>query len=443
MKTFCNFIVSCFLITGITAQSCLPEGIIFETQAQIDSFQYNYPGCTEIEGDVIIGIMDDTSNIINLNALAVIQSVEGDLRIVSNDSLPSLSGLDALVMIGGDLEVNDNHTLTNLSGLEALITIGGDLIISNNFSLNSLSGLNDIDVSTVINLTISGNGSLTYCNNEWVCEYLQNPNGTVEISLNAGSCTSIVELANSCGGNLPCLPYGNYSLYSEDDIFMFQYAFNNCSEIKGSVLIQGSSDIYTLHFLENWASVENNLIIRYSSGLEDLTGLHNLQSVGGDLSLIHNENLSSVEELGNIVEIGGQLRIVNNDALNELSGLENIANVGSDLEIYGNYNLISIEALMNLDSIGGNLWIFSNESLESLAGIDNIEPESIEYLYITDNPLLSHCEVLSVCSYLEPPASDAEISGNATGCATRNEVEEACIWIGVSDLSKTLQIIFI
>ncbi len=33
---------------------CLPEGITFTTQAQIDNFQLNYPGCTEIEGDMKI-----------------------------------------------------------------------------------------------------------------------------------------------------------------------------------------------------------------------------------------------------------------------------------------------------------------------------------------------------------------------------------------------------
>jgi len=33
------------------AQSCLPQGITFTTQAQIDNFQPIYPYCTEIEGD--------------------------------------------------------------------------------------------------------------------------------------------------------------------------------------------------------------------------------------------------------------------------------------------------------------------------------------------------------------------------------------------------------
>jgi hypothetical protein len=36
------------------SQGCLPEGITFTTQAQIDSFQINYPGCNAVEGNVII-----------------------------------------------------------------------------------------------------------------------------------------------------------------------------------------------------------------------------------------------------------------------------------------------------------------------------------------------------------------------------------------------------
>ena len=38
---------------GIYAQPCLPEGITFTTQSQMDSFPILYPNCTEIEGDVI------------------------------------------------------------------------------------------------------------------------------------------------------------------------------------------------------------------------------------------------------------------------------------------------------------------------------------------------------------------------------------------------------
>jgi len=68
------------------SQPCLPEGITFTTQAQIDSFQINYPNCTEIEGDVEINGDDIT----NLNGLNVLTSIGGYLFIGDNDALISL-----------------------------------------------------------------------------------------------------------------------------------------------------------------------------------------------------------------------------------------------------------------------------------------------------------------------------------------------------------------
>jgi hypothetical protein len=35
----------------VFSQGCLPEGITFTTQEEIDNFQTNYLGCTRIEGD--------------------------------------------------------------------------------------------------------------------------------------------------------------------------------------------------------------------------------------------------------------------------------------------------------------------------------------------------------------------------------------------------------
>ena len=58
-------------------QACLPDGITFSTQEQIDNFQTNYPNCSEIEGSVAISGDDIT----NLNGLNVLTSIGGDLMI--------------------------------------------------------------------------------------------------------------------------------------------------------------------------------------------------------------------------------------------------------------------------------------------------------------------------------------------------------------------------
>ena len=89
--------------TGQPCSTCLPEGIEFTAQSQIDSFQTNYPGCTEILGDVNIHGVDIT----NLNGLIVLTSCGGSLVIGTyssgNPALISLSGLDNVTSIGGNL----------------------------------------------------------------------------------------------------------------------------------------------------------------------------------------------------------------------------------------------------------------------------------------------------------------------------------------------------
>ena len=50
-----------------------------------------------------------------------------------------------------------------------------------------------------------------------------------------------------------------------------------------------------------------------------------------------------------------------------------------------------------------------------------------------NNPGLFQCAVESLCDYLAIPASMANITGNATGCANRAEVEEACVSLSVDE----------
>ena len=55
MKKFILFVTLLSIIySNVFSQGCLPEGITFTSQEQIDNFQANYPGCTEILGDVEI-----------------------------------------------------------------------------------------------------------------------------------------------------------------------------------------------------------------------------------------------------------------------------------------------------------------------------------------------------------------------------------------------------
>lgn len=69
MKKIYTLLITFFIFGGAMGQlddpceSCLPDGIHFTTQAQIDRVQYNYPGCTEIEGDVLTHISKSKTEI--------------------------------------------------------------------------------------------------------------------------------------------------------------------------------------------------------------------------------------------------------------------------------------------------------------------------------------------------------------------------------------------
>jgi len=143
--------LSQIILVAQTKEACLPEGITFTTQAQIDSFAIIYPNCTEIEGDVLIGGWNG-SDITNLNGLIVLTSIGGNLEILGTSSLTSLTGLDNLTSIPGSLFIAGNAALTSLAGLDNIIAIGNYFqifIVENgtvigNSALISLSGLESL-----------------------------------------------------------------------------------------------------------------------------------------------------------------------------------------------------------------------------------------------------------------------------------------------------------
>jgi len=200
--------INYLLITiNLFSQPCLPEGIVFSDQTQINNFQVNYTGCTEIEGSVTINSQNapPPGIITNLNGLNVITSIGGDLGIYHNDYLPNLGGLENLTSIGGDLSIRFNQTLTSLNELTSLTFIGGNLNISNNYQL-------------------------TDCDAQWLCNYLTDPNGVITIN-NATGCGNVIQVGYSCGGSLPCLPYGNYVFNHQYDINNFQQVFPGCTDL--------------------------------------------------------------------------------------------------------------------------------------------------------------------------------------------------------------------
>lgn len=306
--------------TAAHAQSCLPDGIVLTTQAQVNSFASNYPGCTTIEGYLRIG----AGAVNDLSGLAQLTSVNGYLHIGPNPQLATLNGLQNIASVGGSLTITGNAQLNDLSGLSGLTSVGGLMEVSANNSLSSLVGLQGI------------------------------------------------------------------------------------------------------------TSVGSYLEISDSPGLTDLQGLEGIETIGGDIIVNNNAALASMQGLSP-TSVGGGFSLMNNHQLMDLSAASQLTSLGGVLSLIGNTAILSLEALSGITAVDGLVRVTGSSGLMSLAGLENIDPNTILNLIIVNNPGLFQCAVESLCDYLAIPASLANITGNATGCASRAEVEEACTLLSVEE----------
>ncbi|MFD2571790.1 putative Ig domain-containing protein [Spirosoma soli] len=146
-------LVLCLLCVGLTAQAqCPTGGVTLSTQAEVNAFP---AGCPNLPGTLTISGADIT----NLNSLSALTSVEGQLRILNNTSLTSVSGLSALRQVGTSLIIQNNAVLPNLSGLQSLTSVEGLLTIRDNAALTSISSLSALR-QVGASLTIQNNAVL-------------------------------------------------------------------------------------------------------------------------------------------------------------------------------------------------------------------------------------------------------------------------------------------
>lgn len=444
-------VVIFFFPTIVFSQSCLPDGITFTTQNQVDSFQINYPTCNVIEGDLNINWSDITSltglNVLTkiegdlsihqnsmLNTLSGLQNIDsiyGSLCICSNDSLINLSGLNSITSIGKSVVISDNEllenlnginnltnissyikiienpSLTSITGLENLNSISGFLAISNNPALLSLNGLDNINQG-ISDLEISDNHSLSNCAIASICNYLSSPIGEVDIYSNATGCNSPPEIANSCGFTMSCLPNGNYYLQSPSDIANFKQNYPNCEDLQGSLIIK-SDDIVNLYGLSVITSVEKNLVIRGCANLNKLNGL------------------------GGLITIGEALVIKENDSLPNLRGLYHLEQIGDKLSIWGNNSMLNIDGIEKLTTINGSIYIWYNDNLIDISGIKQVDCFTFDVVSIKGNPELSDCAIQSICNAIYLSEETCYFVENSTNCNSVEEVKELCQTISVPE----------
>tara|TARA_Y100000031_G_scaffold102339_1_gene112252 strand:- start:404 stop:1747 length:1344 start_codon:yes stop_codon:yes gene_type:complete len=186
-----------------------------------------------------------------------------------------------------------------------------------------------------------------------------------------------------------CLPNGIF-IDSQLEIDNFQSNYPNCTEIEGSLTINGD-DITNLNGLSNITAIGGWVIIASSPYLTSLSGLESLTSIGNFLS-ITDTSLIDIQALSSLTSVNGHIYI-SNTLIESLEGLNSLTTVNGSLTIRKNHSLSTLEGLEGLTTLPEDLNISHNNSLMSLIGINALTSVGMDLL-ITNNPLLPNLEGL-------------------------------------------------
>jgi hypothetical protein len=301
------FAVVLLFTTSGFSQGCLPEGINLLSQEDIDNFQTNFPGCTEIEGSVYIRGVDIT----NLSGLIVLESVGGNLDISYCDSLISLNGLNQITSIKGQLNIFETG-ISSLEGLEGLDSISGSFYIALNNNLISAEGLDNLKFV----------GQEMYI--------LQNP------------------LLENFEGLNSLATVGGYLRFGDNNNLKSIRGFSNLSSVYGSLWIEFNPVLTDVSGFASIDSIGEQLKFTTNASLQDFSGM-NVSTVGVGVSIYGNSSLLRLEGLNNLRSVGQDMVISKNDALLDLNALDNLVNI-QVIGIVDNDNLLSLEGLNNIDT---------------------------------------------------------------------------------------------
>lgn len=288
MKALVTFFLSSLLIVSVNIfaqERCLPNGIIVESQSQIDSFPINYPQCTKILGP--IWISDTSSDVSNLFGFSQIDSLGGPLGILENDLITDFTGLNNLFYADG-LIVNCCSSLTSLAGLEKLEVIVGigseSSFVYNNPLLTDISALQNL---TTINsdFVIAQNNILTRADN---FENVALLSGSLEINDNPA--------LRSISG------------------------FNNIDTVFGDIRIVNNP------VLDSFSCFAKIQVVDYlkisETPLSYINGFSSLKKTKG--LHIDNSNFTNLDIFDSLTLIDGSIWIAENQLLTDISGIANI-----------------------------------------------------------------------------------------------------------------------
>lgn len=318
-------LISILLICWIFSysQNCIPVAIVFTTQAQVDSFPKNYPGCNVIDGNV--GITGD--NITNLDSLIQIKEIKGSVQMLDLPNLNNFKGLDSLNGINGQFTIK-NSGISNMIGLNSLDSIKGDF---------------KIEYSQIINF--NGLSNLEYIHGDFVLD---------ELSLL--SSFSGLESLTSISGNL-YLEVHNANLLN----------FNGLSSIISigkdlKIFALYPHNGFSLTGITNLTSIGRSIIL--SGNIYNFNLFSNLTIIDGSLEVTNNKLLSNMSDFNSLVSINGTLKIQYNQGLTEISGFQSLTSVNYLIIEFNNF-LSNINGLNHNIAFNDGIFISENPFLSS------------------------------------------------------------------------------
>ena len=352
-------------LVGFNASAQCPSGdLTLLTQAEVDAFAVDYPGCTTISGYLTIG---PSTNINNLNALGSLTQINQSLSITGNSALTDMSGLNGLVSVYRTISITNNPILLSIDLADITGGIIGDFQVENNGALATLVG--PLNLTSIGNHTyIRGNPNLANLtgleNLSSIGRNLDISNTLEDIFPNFSSLTSVgAGISISSNPNVTTLNFQNIGGTFYDN-FIVQ---NNPSLISlaapiditavgNNVYIAGNPNMVDLTGLENVVTIGRSLII--DNILEDVfPDFSNLTAAGAGISISNNPNVTSLK----FQNVGGTFYdgfgVQNNASLTSLAAPAFVTSVGNNVYITGNPNLVDFTGLESINTIGRSLVI--------------------------------------------------------------------------------------
>ena len=394
------FLVIIFLIGQKSYGQC-PSFVYINTQAEMDSFPSDFPGCTIISGDIEI-----TKNVENLLGLSGITKIEGNLIISRAPNLISLAGLDNLTNVEL-IALTELESLTDLSAIE-------NLEFANKIRIKQTAATQLPSFDKLVELRVT----IQIIENHQL-QQIHFPDdvafdGQVEVVRN-----SEIKSITGFNGMKSATPNPYWAIMIRGNEKLETLEGFEKLETSGDIVIDDNAKLMKIPSFLELMKCTGRISIESNSALKEMIGFNKLLTNEG--IIINNNNLEIIDGFSKL-EKTFDLFIADEYNLKEFPSFPELKTI--DRLYISDTQLDKISGFNNLDSVKSYLNIFNNTLLTEIDGFTNLG--SVDNLRVNDNPLLSDCKAF--CNYMSSVNLDAWASfySNASGCNTLAEVNNSC-----------------